>query len=48
MEYNPKNGILAYNFNDKIYTKAKHHFKLIVTDNANNSNVYTATFYRKK
>lgn len=48
MEYNPKNGILAYNFRDKIYTKAKHLFKLIVTDNANNTNVYTATFFRKK
>jgi len=48
MEYNPKNGILSYNFNDKIYKKAKHLFKLSVTDNANNTNVYIATFYRKK
>jgi len=48
MEYNPKKGILSYNFNDKILTKAKHLFKLSVTDNANNTNVYIATFYRKK
>jgi len=48
MEYNPKNGILSYNFNDKIYKKAKHLFKLSVTDNANNTNVYIATFYRQK
>jgi len=48
MEYEPKKSILTYNFNDKSYTKAKHQFKLSVTDNANNTNVYIATFYRKK
>lgn len=48
MEYNPKKGILSYNFDDKTFTTAKHKFKLSVTDNANNTNTFTATFYRLK
>lgn len=48
MEYNVKNGLLTYNFNDKAFTTAKHHLKVIVTDNVGNTNTINATFFRKK
>ena len=52
MEYEPKTGILTYNFNDSKYhsfTKtAKHQLKIVVSDYVNNTNTYIATFYRKK
>ncbi len=52
MEYNPKNGILTYDFNDWKYSnlpkKAKHLLKIVVSDKLNNTNTYIATFYRKK
>lgn len=48
MEYNVKNGILTYNFNDKTFTTAKHNLKITVTDNVGNTNIIKATFFRKK
>ena len=51
MEYEPKKGLLTYDFNDfKYHTvvkKAKHELKIIVSDMVNNTNTYIATFYRK-
>lgn len=51
MEYEPKTGMLTYDFNDSIYTQKsvgrKHTLKIVVSDNVNNTNVYIATFYRK-
>jgi len=48
MEYNVKKGMLVYEFNDKTFTTAKHHLKVIVTDNVGNTNTLNATFFRKK
>jgi len=48
MEYNVKNGILTYNFNDKTFTTAKHNLKITVIDNVGNTNIIKATFFRKK
>ncbi len=51
MEYEPKTGMLTYDFNDSKYhsfTKtAKHQLKIVVSDYVNNTNTYIATFYRK-
>ncbi|MBT8316629.1 MAG: M23 family metallopeptidase [Lutibacter sp.] len=48
LEYNVKNGILTYDFNDKIFTSAKHTLKVIVEDNVGNLSTLNATFFRKK
>ncbi len=52
MEYEPKKGLLTYDFNDFKYRalpkKAKHQLKIVVSDYVNNTNTYIATFYRKK
>jgi len=48
MEYEPKTGLLSYDFNDKKFTTAKHELKIVVKDYVNNTNTYIATFYRKK
>jgi murein DD-endopeptidase MepM/ murein hydrolase activator NlpD len=48
MEYNVKNGVLTYNFNDKKFIKAKHKLKVIVTDNVGNTTTINADFFRKK
>jgi len=52
MEYEPKKGLLTYDFNDFKYRalpkKAKHKIKIVVSDYVNNTNTYIATFYRKK
>lgn len=48
MEYNVKNGMLTYNFNDKTFTNAKHSLKIIVKDNVGNTSVLNASFFRKK
>jgi hypothetical protein len=48
MEYNVKNGVLTYNFNDKNFIKAKHQLKVTVTDNIGNTTTTNATFFRKK
>lgn len=47
MEYDPKRSLLTYDFNDRKLSAGKHTFKIVVTDNVNNSNTYIATFYRK-
>ena len=48
MEYNVKKGVLTYNFNDQIFTTAKHKLKVTVTDNVGNKKTINATFFRKK
>ena len=48
MEFNVKRNLLTYNLNDKKFTKAKHHLKIEVTDNAGNTNTLNSTFFRKK
>lgn len=52
MEYEPKTGVLTYDFNDFKYKElsksSKHQLKIVVSDNVNNTNTYIATFYRKK
>jgi len=48
LEYNVKNGTLTYDFNDKVFTTAKHNIKVIVTDNVGNSTTINANFFRKK
>ncbi len=47
LEYNVKNGTLTYDFNDKVFTTAKHNVKVTVTDNAGNSTTTNANFFRK-
>lgn len=47
MEYNPKKGILTYNFSDNIIETTTHILKVIVTDNVNNSTTFTITFNKK-
>jgi len=47
MKYNPKKGILTYNFNDKILEGTAHVLKVIVTDNVNNSTTFTMSFNKK-
>jgi hypothetical protein len=46
-EYDPKKGMLTYDFSDTIFKEAKHNLKLIVTDNVGNNTTFTSTFYRK-
>jgi len=48
LEYNVKNGILTYNFNDKKFTTAKHLLEVIVKDNVGNTRTIKAHFFRKK
>jgi murein DD-endopeptidase MepM/ murein hydrolase activator NlpD len=48
MEYNPKNGILTYDFKDKTFVKAEHRLKVTATDMVGNSKTLNATFFRKK
>lgn len=47
MEYEPKTGILTYDFSDKKFAVAKHELKIKVSDEVNNTKTYIATFYRK-
>ena len=47
MEYDLKNKKLSYDFNDKKLVGSKHIFKLVVSDNVGNTNIYNSTFYRK-
>lgn len=47
MEFNPKTGILSYDFNDKKLENTSHILKVIVTDNVNNSTTFTTSFIRK-
>ena len=47
MEYDLKNKKLSYDFYDKKLVGSKHIFKLVVSDNVGNTNIYNSTFYRK-
>lgn len=47
MEYNHKKGILTYDLSDKKLVGSKHIFKLVVSDNVNNTETISVTFYRK-
>lgn len=47
MERNHNTGILSFNFKDLTFEGSKHDFKIVVTDNAQNTKTYYATFYRK-
>jgi murein DD-endopeptidase MepM/ murein hydrolase activator NlpD len=48
MEYEPKTGMLIFDFNDRKFRTAKHTLKIVVSDNVKNTKTYIATFYRKK
>ncbi|HVA98011.1 MAG TPA: M23 family metallopeptidase [Bacteroidia bacterium] len=45
MQYNPKRDMLYFDFDDSI-TSGKHVFKIVLTDNADNSSSYEAEFTR--
>ncbi len=47
MYYNPKKGILTYDFKDKKFEGNTHILKVIVTDNVNNSTTFTIAFNKK-
>lgn len=47
LEWNLKKGYLIYDFNDLKLQGTKHRLKIVVTDNANNTKTFNATFYRK-
>ncbi|WKK64697.1 M23 family metallopeptidase [Lutimonas zeaxanthinifaciens] len=47
MAYNPKKGILTYDFSDKNLEGTLHNLKVVVTDNVNNSTTFTTTFNKK-
>ncbi len=47
MSFNPKNGILTYDFSDKTLEGTLHNLKVVVTDNVNNSTTFTTTFNKK-
>jgi hypothetical protein len=48
MEYNYKNNVLTYNFDDAIVTDTENNLKVIVVDNVGNSATFEATFFRKQ
>ena len=48
MEYNHKNKILTYNFSDKKLVGSKHIFKIVVSDNVENTNSVSTTFFKKQ
>ncbi|UCE94749.1 MAG: M23 family metallopeptidase, partial [Flavobacteriaceae bacterium] len=47
MAFNPKKGILTYDFSDKNLEGTLHNLKVVVTDNVNNSTTFTTTFNKK-
>ncbi|PKP26006.1 MAG: peptidase M23 [Bacteroidetes bacterium HGW-Bacteroidetes-2] len=47
MEYEYKNNLLTYSFENNITTETEFNLKLIVTDNVGNNTKFEATFYRK-
>ena len=47
MEYNYKNNVLTYNFNDNVNLETENNLKIIVTDNVGNSATFEAKFFRK-
>jgi len=48
MEYNLKKSQLVYQFNDKKLVGSKHEFAIVVSDNVGNTNMLSATFYKKQ
>ena len=48
MERDHNSNILTYDFNDIIFEDTKFDFNISVTDNANNTKSFNATFYRAK
>jgi hypothetical protein len=44
-EYDAKNNLVTYHFDDHINKGKQHQIKLIVTDQKENQNVYRATFF---
>lgn len=47
-EYDAKNDVLVYDFNDQVNQETKNNLKLIVVDNVGNSTTFEATFFRKQ
>jgi len=47
MAFNPKNGVLTYDFSDKPLVGTLHNLKVVVTDNVNNSTTFTIKFNKK-
>lgn len=47
MAFNPKKGILTYDFSDKTLDGTLHNLKVVVKDNVNNSTTFTTTFNKK-
>jgi len=47
MAYNPKTGILTYDFSDRPLEGTLHNLKVVVTDNVNNSSTFTIKFNKK-
>ncbi len=47
MEYEYKNKMLTYDFNDGHFKDGKNEFKLIVTDKVGNTSIFEAEIYRK-
>lgn len=47
MEFNHKKKLLTYDFSDKKLVGNKHIFKLVVSDNVGNTEIISATFFRK-
>ena len=47
MAFNPKSGVLTYDFSDKKLEGTLHNLKVVVTDNVNNSTTFTTRFNKK-
>lgn len=47
MEYEYKQDLLTYDFADNVITDTENNLRVRVTDNAGNTTVYEATFFRK-
>ncbi|RAV27510.1 M23 family metallopeptidase [Sinomicrobium soli] len=48
MEYEPKQNMLTYDFEDMSFDESKQQLEVVVTDNVGNSTTFNATFYRAK
>jgi hypothetical protein len=48
LEYDPKTGLLIYDFSDRKLEGNEHTLKVTAIDNVNNTIVYIASFYRKE
>lgn len=47
MAFNPKNGKLTYDFDDRILEDTQHQLKVVVIDNVNNKTTFTIGFNKK-